>query len=320
MYEQPGWGFHQPDVQGDFTDASSVAAVSAERRHTDFCVSHLPWRLDVDNIDSVATSTVALGGPWFVDCRVDWMLGHRGSREIRDTPGDFIAMLMVRRGTEVFTQHERCAEIKPGTAALWDSARPAQCFSVSTLDKRTLFLPREALALPLRNVASAGARTIPDSPNLRLLFSWLQVAQRDVVDPTTASTAGLMVMDLVHAAIAQARGESGESRHVLLLSVKNYLGQHLHEPDLTLDEAARACAISRRYLHILFQDSGETPAEHLRRRRLERARRLLSTDANGLPVTQVAQYCGFTSPSSFSRAFRAEFGVSPREYRESVLS
>jgi AraC-like DNA-binding protein len=104
------------------------------------------------------------------------------------------------------------------------------------------------------------------------------------------------------------------------LRAKDYLGRRLHDPELTLDEVARACAISLRYLHVLFQGEGERPAEYLRRRRLERARRLLSMRENDLSVTQAAEYCGFTSPSSFSRAFRCEFGISPRECRESVAS
>ena len=83
---------------------------------------------------------------------------------------------------------------------------------------------------------------------------------------------------------------------------------------LRLDDVARACAISLRYLHQLFQGTGETAAEHLRRRRLERAHRLLATA--GLPVTHVAYTCGFASPSTFSRAFRAHFGITPSESRE----
>ncbi|MFI9202868.1 AraC family transcriptional regulator [Streptomyces sp. NPDC053048] len=34
-----------------------------------------------------------------------------------------------------------------------------------------------------------------------------------------------------------------------------------------------------------------------------------------LPVSAVAARCGFTSPSHFTRRFRAAYGVTPREWR-----
>jgi AraC-like DNA-binding protein len=281
--------------------------------HDDFNASHLAWRIDVEGPHPAVTSRVGMGGSWFVDCRVGRMIGRRGVRDIQETPGDFIAVLLVDRGTEIFTQDAVETAVTPGTAALWDSVRPSACFSAATLVKRTIFIPRDVFAPRLKDVGSAMTRTLPDSADLRLLSSWLRVAHRLADDPEAAAAAGMLAVDLVHAAVARARGESAESGDVLLLRVKNYLGDHLHDPELRLDDVARACAISLRYLHQLFQGTGETAAEHLRRRRLERAHRLLASA--GLPVTQVAYACGFASPSTFSRAFRAHFGITPSESR-----
>lgn len=292
----------------------------SEEHLGEFCTSHLPWRIDVHRPISVVTSRVGLGGPWFVDCSVGRMVGRRGGREIDSTPADYMALLMVKDGTELFTQDDSCAEVTPGSATLWDSTRPAECFSASTLRKHTLFIPRGAVAPAFLRVAAGGPHTIPASPNLQLLFSWLEVAHRHSADPRAASRAGVLAMDLVHAAVADARGEAGESRDVLLLRVKSHLGQQLHDSTLTLEDTARACSISLRYLHVLFEGTGETPAEHLRRRRLERARKLLTASRDSLSITQVSQACGFTSPSSFSRAFRSEYGISPRDCRDAVSS
>jgi AraC-like DNA-binding protein len=282
--------------------------------HDDFNASHLPWRIDVEGPGSAVTSRFRMGGSWFVDCCVGRMTGRRGVRDIRETPGDYIAVLLVDRGTEIFTQNDVETVVTAGTAALWDSVHPSACFSAATLVKRTVFVPREVLAPRLKDVGSAMTRTLPDSADLRLLSSWLQVARRHADDPEAAAAAGMLAVDLVHAAVARARGESAESGDMLLLRVKTYLGEHLHDPDLRLDDVARACAISLRYLHHLFRGTGETAAEHLRMRRLERAHRLLATA--GLPVTQVAHACGFASPSTFSRAFRAHFGITPSASRE----
>jgi AraC family transcriptional activator of tynA and feaB len=280
----------------------------------DFNASHLPWRIDVEGPRSAVTSRVRMGASWFVNCRVGRMTGRRGVPDIRETPGDFIAVLLVDSGTEIFTQNDVETVVPAGTATLWDSVRPAACFSAATLVKRTMFVPRDILAPRLKDVGSTMTRTLPDSADLRLLSSWLQVAHRHTDDAEAAAAAGMLAVDLVHAAVARARGESAESGDVLLLRVKSYLGEHLHDPDLRLDDVARACAISLRYLHQLFHGTGETPAEHLRRRRLERAQGLLAT--TGLTITQVAYTCGFASPSTFSRTFRAHLGITPSESRE----
>lgn len=62
-----------------------------EAVHDDVNASHLPWQIDVEGPLSPVTSRVWMGGSWFVDCSVGRMIGRRGMRDIRETPGDFIA-------------------------------------------------------------------------------------------------------------------------------------------------------------------------------------------------------------------------------------
>jgi AraC-like DNA-binding protein len=57
-----------------------------------------------------------------------------------------------------------------------------------------------------------------------------------------------------------------------------------------------------------------TPHQYLRRRRLERAARLLRETAR--PVTGICLDCGFQSLGAFSSLFRARYGASPREFRK----
>jgi AraC family transcriptional regulator of adaptative response/methylated-DNA-[protein]-cysteine methyltransferase len=60
---------------------------------------------------------------------------------------------------------------------------------------------------------------------------------------------------------------------------------------------------------------GETPMRAVRRLRLERARTALMA---GDGVLDAALDAGFHSPSAFARAFRAEFGSSPAEWRRTT--
>ncbi|MFD9667643.1 helix-turn-helix domain-containing protein [Rhodococcus sp. NPDC059968] len=281
-----------------------------------FKTSHLPWNLEFDPAVAPTTTRVDLGEPWVVGCRVGRMSGRRRAPEIRDTPGEYVALLMVHHGTEILAQQGRSTEVPAGTAALWDGVRPVECFSAASLVKSTMFVPRALLAGAVPDLESVFVRTIEDSATLRLLTGWLDVSMRQtILDRDTAHTAGRMAVDLLHSALARTRGDVSDSREVLLLQIKDFLDRNLGDPDLTLDMVARANAVSVRYLHMLFQGTGETAREFLRRRRLERAQRLLLGSGPELPVAEVAIRSGFDSPSSFSRAYRTRFGVAPREAR-----
>jgi AraC-like DNA-binding protein len=67
------------------------------------------------------------------------------------------------------------------------------------------------------------------------------------------------------------------------------------------------------FLRIFEQLTGLTPHQYVLRARLcEAARRLVTGRAR---VLDVALDCGFGDVSNFNRAFRGEFGVSPRAFR-----
>lgn len=59
------------------------------------------------------------------------------------------------------------------------------------------------------------------------------------------------------------------------------------------------------------------PVEFLMRLRLARASRLLRSDEK--PIVEIAMECGFYDQSSFTKAFRNQFGVTPHRYRRSPV-
>ncbi|MFF0633511.1 AraC family transcriptional regulator [Nocardia sp. NPDC004151] len=98
-----------------------------------------------------------------------------------------------------------------------------------------------------------------------------------------------------------------------------FLTAHLGNPELTPDRIAVACGLSRRKLFRLFADIDGGPMMLLRRMRVERARELLVA-APDRTIAAIADACGFTGDRNFYRVFRAETGLTPREYRDHVLS
>ena len=79
--------------------------------------------------------------------------------------------------------------------------------------------------------------------------------------------------------------------------------------------ARAACFSSRQFHRLTVQEFGETPGAHQRRVRLDRgAALLLQTRAT---ILDVALETGWENHESFTRAFRARFGVTPSTFRKS---
>ncbi|MFD5065580.1 helix-turn-helix transcriptional regulator [Streptomyces sp. NPDC058394] len=105
----------------------------------------------------------------------------------------------------------------------------------------------------------------------------------------------------------------------MLERIRADVEENLMDPDMSPESIARAHHISVRYLHKLFQNDGTTVSAWIRQRRLGSCRRELSRSSNRRrSVAAVAQSWGFMSPSHFSRLFRQEYGMSPREWQVSA--
>jgi AraC family transcriptional regulator len=86
------------------------------------------------------------------------------------------------------------------------------------------------------------------------------------------------------------------------------------DSDLTLSDLAGTARLSRfHFLRTFEHVTGVTPHQYVLRARLRKAALQLNGDAAS--VLDVAYDSGFRDVSNFNRAFRAEFGVSPRAYR-----
>jgi AraC family transcriptional regulator len=85
--------------------------------------------------------------------------------------------------------------------------------------------------------------------------------------------------------------------------------------DLTLRELAAEAELSAyHFLRTFERLTGATPHQYVRRMRLRDAAVRLTLEA--ARVIEIAYESGFNDVSAFNRAFRSEFGVSPRDYRD----
>ena len=123
----------------------------------------------------------------------------------------------------------------------------------------------------------------------------------------------------LEAAIARCPGRSYAQRRqvfVRLQRVRSYIAANCH---LEIDNALLAgiASFSPSYFIRAFRDAfDETPHAYLVRRRLQRARSMLSITPLG--ITEIAITSGFENRSAFARIFRKRFGTTAGAIRRSI--
>jgi AraC-like DNA-binding protein len=136
-------------------------------------------------------------------------------------------------------------------------------------------------------------------------------------DGLVEATIGLLI-NALGGDISKAEPES--LRGAQLVRVHAYINQHIEDPDLTPAKIADACRISVRYLHWLFEPTGTSVLKHVIQQRLMLCRRELANPMMvGRTITEIAFSSGFLSSTHFARRFKAEYGITPQEFRHDVF-
>lgn len=106
---------------------------------------------------------------------------------------------------------------------------------------------------------------------------------------------------------------AGDPRHPAVATAVAHIEANLAHP-LTVPALARAVGVSHNHLTRLFQaETGSTVIAYIRRRRMTRARHLLT--ASTLSIPAVAASVGIPDLQAFNKACHRELGASPRVIR-----
>jgi AraC-like DNA-binding protein len=101
--------------------------------------------------------------------------------------------------------------------------------------------------------------------------------------------------------------------------VRKAVQRHLRSPVLGPATLCRLVGVSRSNLYRLLEAVGGV-ARYIQRQRLLEAHSMLSNPASNIKIVTIADDLCFPDASSFSRAFRHEFGCSPSEVRSAALA
>lgn len=162
-------------------------------------------------------------------------------------------------------------------------------------------------------------RPMPLTPLTRSTVSFLRTlagqlgrpeVDPDEVDGTLVEMLRALVREAGRPEADRHDRESAERRRI-----REFVAVHLSDPDLRVEALADHLGVSVRYVHRLFEAEDISAAQIIREARMERAVAVLADVRTPRPsLAEVARQVGFHGRDQFARAFRARFGVSPREW------
>jgi AraC-like DNA-binding protein len=168
---------------------------------------------------------------------------------------------------------------------------------------------------------ACAANLSPGHPLTALTSDYIRrlATESDLAAAPNAELIAAPTMELVRAVIATHLETealaAGPLAATLQLRLMEYVHRHLHDPDLSAEQIAAAHFISVRYLYKVLAAGGISLGDWIRTHRLQACRQELARTGTNTTIEAVAKRHGFSNMSSFSRAFRVEYGVSPREWR-----
>ncbi len=111
--------------------------------------------------------------------------------------------------------------------------------------------------------------------------------------------------------------ESNASENYLINQIKHYMEENYSDPSLCLTKISDEFSISECYFSYLFKKTtGENFSSYLEHLRMGKAIELLKT--TNIKISQIFAQLGYNNITSFRRAFKKNYGVSPNQVREGM--
>jgi AraC-like DNA-binding protein len=310
--------------------------------HTFFTVNDLPmskrydvWQSSIDCIFNVETlpeirkndfhatlDADLLGSMMLARTSSTHQFWERSSNTIAADGMDHYIVQLYYSGGMTTDQGKDGQEIAADGLLFQDLSQTAQA-TTSDFDNLVFVIPRPLLEDRLTLPEDHNMRFLsPRDPMVRVVANMMRSlkANASALKTEHAHVLENSFADMLAACLNSAHGETSDTTNKrqnleVMTMIRRYFRENFSRPDLTPDRAARELGISRSKLYQLLEEHGGV-YRYTRDLRLRRAKQLLSaTTKRPRSLYDVALECGFSSDTSFIRAFRETFDMTPGDFR-----
>jgi AraC-like DNA-binding protein len=247
----------------------------------------------------------------------------RTATQARQDVMPVVALSVQQQGDGRHEQLDRREIVGPGELMAVDLSAPYDFSWSGDGAAGCVQVPIGQLGLTVDTVRQAVVN-IRRSPLYRLLTRHIAglVAEADQVsaDPVGAAV-GETSIELCRALLVSAGRVDRHARAVLadtlLTRVRTYVRQHLTDPDLTPARIAAAHHVSVRHLYAVCAQADFSLEQWIISQRLQGAsEELARPDDHYRSIAGIAWAWGFRDPTHFARRFRASYGLTPSQWRQ----
>jgi AraC family transcriptional regulator, positive regulator of tynA and feaB len=221
-------------------------------------------------------------------------------------------------GSHTTVERARSWDVHSGQLSICRRNRENECFTEAASSHLHLQLPWRSIEAEHPRLAREYWRVLPaDEPGVALLRALMLSALEagPNLDATQRRVTGAALLQLL--GVPFARVSLADRHEWRVQRALSDIERLLHDPTLDAEAIADCQGIGRRRLDMLLVDTiGMTVSSRISARRIAHAARLLQDPASAeRSVAEIAFAVGFQNATHFSRAFKAHFKLSPKEWR-----
>jgi AraC family transcriptional activator of tynA and feaB len=233
-----------------------------------------------------------------------------------------------RSGYCQISQNGQSIQLAPGELLLMDSLGSIEITPFGLIEHASLSLSRNEVCKQLGNQPRTFGKISSSKACGRMLHVLMDQLCKDALDGEGAVGEGEALqcafVSLLGSAFEQdhdARDDSASLQGSNLRSyVQKVIDESLTQPGLSPVGLANRLNISVRHLYRLFEEQDDSVCRYIQRARLKRsADDLTNPFLRSESITSIAYKWGFTDSAHFSRSFKKQFELSPKDFRSSHL-
>lgn len=300
---------------------------SKERR--DFVHDLLASTWDIAELDGPSEQLFWRSDIWMLDRimigsrEVSPLSKQRDVRRVRVDGMDHCQLILGTQGEIVADCGDHEVVIRPGELAIFDLGRPWRMRCTPTAHT-SFVVPRACLPGGYGSLAIAHGTLLRGAAGA-LLASHLQCLLHTL--PSLGAAQAALVAQATSHMLAACLDPTADNQSraaaplqaAWLGKITQFIDARLADPALTPEHLMAALGLSRSSLYRLLAPHGGV-REFITDRRIARAITRLRDFGDSPRIHQIAEGCGFGDATQFSHAFKRKTGLSPSDFRASVLT
>ena len=309
---------------------SSVATPGLPHANHLYTLNTEAFSIDVDPIDQEAYRAVAevaaLGSLTVARIDSNAAVVTRKNEVVNDTGNKRYSIIVAERGELMISHHLGLSDLKTGDFILMDNSFARTMFVYQHVSLLIISVPLQVLQryiprpdeIEAQKLSAIEHNGLAQPPFYEALLAMWEALKKNQLKEFAPAISEKLLNDM-STLYSTHFGAGGSHASKRINQAKTVIEEQLGNPELTVESLAKSLSLSSRYLRALFSPSEKISHYILRRRLEECAKELANALLQHTSITSIAFKHGFNSTAHFSRAFRKQYGMTPREYRKQQL-